>query len=71
MTKKLSRRRVLPTVIEPNWPQSTWAHSPGAKASVRKAGLRGGRTSLTYCLTMLMPPLYPAWRNCWKIWAEV
>jgi hypothetical protein len=43
MTKKLSRRRVLPTLIEPNCPQSTWAHSPGANESVRKAGVRGGR----------------------------
>ena len=42
MTKKLSRRRVLPMAMEPNCPQSTWAHSPGANASVRNAGLRGG-----------------------------
>ena len=48
MTKKLKRRRVDPTATEPRLPQSTWAHSPGANSSIRKAGLRTGRTSRTY-----------------------
>ncbi len=41
-TKKLKRRRVEPTAIEPYSPQSTWAHSPGAKAaSGTPRGARG------------------------------
>jgi hypothetical protein len=50
ITKKLRRREVLPTAMDPNWPQSTWAQSPGAKASVRKAGVLGGRTWWTIVL---------------------
>ena len=45
ITKKLRRRVVLPTAIEPNWPQSTWAQSPGAKAE-RQEGRRSGRADL-------------------------
>src|ERR1035438_7568044 len=43
MRKKDRRRRVEPTGTEPAQPQSTWAHSPGSKCSVRKAGRGLGR----------------------------
>ena len=56
MTKKLSLRRVLPTGTEPYWPQSTWAHSPGSKCSVKNAGALLGRTRRTYWRTMPTPP---------------
>ncbi len=35
MTKKLGCRRVSPTVMEPNEPQSIRAHSPEAKDNFR------------------------------------
>ena len=44
MTKKLKRRLEEPTVRDPKLPQSTWAHSPAANSSIRKAGLGTGRT---------------------------
>jgi hypothetical protein len=37
-TKKEGRRCVAPNWIDPPQPQSTWAPSPGANASVRNAG---------------------------------
>src|ERR1035438_8822294 len=43
MRKKDRRRRGEPTGTEPAQPQSTWAHSPGSKCSVRKAGRGLGR----------------------------
>ena len=52
MTKKERRRCVAPSWIDPQ-PQSTWAPSPGANASVRNAGWRTGRTCYTYCLRTL------------------
>ena len=65
MRKKDSRRRVEPTGTEPAQPQSTWAHCPGSKCSVRKAGRGLGRTWRTKALedrvaalvTALLEPL--------------
>ena len=51
MTKSESLRRVSPTATVPEWPPSTWAHSPGANDRVSKAGARRGRTVRTSSCT--------------------
>ena len=68
MTTKRSCRGVCPTGTAPHEPQSTWAHAPGAQASVRKAACLRGRTVRPEALTREEPPAKPRSRRRWTIW---